>query len=58
MSETSPVIQLLSYYKTMTTGEIIREVGSWFNAVGRTEFEKARDAGLITMTKDKQWKIK
>ncbi|MCE2614574.1 MAG: hypothetical protein LVO36_01580 [Nitrosopumilus sp. (ex Thoosa mismalolli)] len=57
MSKRSPVVQYLSYYKELSEAGIIRGVGNWFNAVGRIEFEKARDAGLIIMTKDGMWKI-
>ena len=59
ISKISPVQLLLEKYPKLTKDEIIMEVASWFNAVGKDEFESAKKLELIIQTKDnlKLWKL-
>ncbi len=48
----NPVVLILEKYSRLSEHDIIMEVASWFNAIGREEFDKAKNQGIIIQTKD------
>ena len=50
--EISPVMLILKKYPQLPKVHIIRQVAFWFNVIGKDEFDKARNQGIIIQVKD------
>ena len=51
-NEVNPVLLVLHRYHKLNKWTIIRSVADWFNAIGKDEFDKALDEGLIKTCED------